>query len=144
MCQLWLRIHFNLHYPSFFDLKVLKEDIDDHREPFKQMKYLSYKITDVCMEEDRVYIQVAVVTLEKRWKEAITTSNARRKSLEENYKLSQKFFSGIEDLMKMLDDAEKSLKEEEPIGADPSHLRLQLKQHKVCLGFIPLCPRPHH
>ena len=95
------------------------------------MKYLSYKITDVCIEEDRVYIEVTVLTLEKRWKEVISVSNARRKSLEENYKLSQKFFSGIDDLMKMLDDAEKSLKEEEPIGADPVHLRLQLKQHKV-------------
>lgn len=110
--------------------KELKEDIDAHREPFKQMKHFSYKITDVCIEEDRIYIEVTILTLEKRWKEIIAVSSARKKSLEENYKLSQKFFNGIDDLMKMLDDAEKSLKEEEPIGADPVHLRLQLKQHK--------------
>lgn len=84
-----------------------------------------------------MYIEVAVVTLEKRWKEVISVSNSRRKSLEENYKLSQKFFSGIEELLKMLSDAETSLKEEEPIGVDPTHLRLQLKQHKVCFRSSP-------
>lgn len=35
--------------------------------------------------------------------------------------------------MKMLDESERSLKDEEAIGVDPGHLRAQLKKHKVCL-----------
>lgn len=95
------------------------------------MKLLSHKITDVCIQDDAVYIDGEVTALEKRWKEVLATATSRKKSLEENYKLSHKFFNGTADLMKMLDEAEKTLKEEEPIGVDPSHLRTQLKKHKV-------------
>lgn len=111
----------------------LKDDIDAHREPFKQLKILSYKITDVCMQEDVAYIEVTVSELEDRWKELLGLSSARRKDLDENYKLSQKFFKGAEELLKMLDEAEQGLKDEEPIGVDPAHLRAQLKKHKVCI-----------
>ena len=111
----------------------LKEDIDAHREPFKQMKILAYKITDVCLQDDVAYIDVTVSELEARWKEVLGLSSGRKKDLDENYKLSQKFFNGAEDLLKMLDEAEKSLRDEEPIGVDPAHLRAQLKKHKVCL-----------
>jgi len=110
----------------------LKEDVDAHREPFRNMKFLSHKITDVCMQDDAVYIESEVTALEKRWKEVLTTTISRKKSLEENYKLSHKFFNGAAALMKMLDEAEKTLNEEEPIGVDPAHLRTQLKKHKVC------------
>lgn len=96
------------------------------------MKILSYKITDVCLQDDVAYIEVTVSELEARWKELLGLSSGRRKDLDENYKLSQKFFKGAEDLLKMLEEAEQSLKNEEPIGVDPAHLRAQLKKHKVC------------
>ena len=114
----------------------LKDDIDTHREPFKQLKILSYKITDVCMQEDVAYIDVTVTELEARWKELLDLSLGRRKDLDENYKLSQKFFKGAEELMKMLDEAEQGLKDEEPIGVDPAHLRAQLKKHKVGINGL--------
>lgn len=85
------------------------------------------------MQEDVAYIDVTVSELEARWKELLGLSSARRKDLDENYKLSQKFFKGAEELMKMLDEAEQGLKDEEPIGVDPAHLRAQLKKHKVCI-----------
>lgn len=111
----------------------LKEDIDSHREPFKQLKVLAYKITDVCLQDDVSYIDATVNELEARWKELLDLSSGRKKDLDENYKLSQRFFKGAEDLMKMLDESERSLKDEEAIGVDPGHLRAQLKKHKVCL-----------
>ena len=117
-------------------LQDLKDDIDAHREPFRQLKILSYKITDVCMQEDVAYIEVTVSELEARWKELLGLSSARRKDLDENYKLSQKFFKGAEELMKVLDEAEQGLKDEEPIGVDPAHLRAQLKKHKVCMSLL--------
>lgn len=119
--------------PITFYTKELKEDIDTHREPFRNMKLLSHKITDVCIQEDAVYIEAEVTSLEKRWKEVLATSSSRKKSLEENYRLSHKFFNGAADLLKMLDEAENALKLEEPIGVDPAHLRQQLKNHKVRL-----------
>ena len=114
----------------------LKENIDAHREPFKQMKVLAWKITDVCLQDDVAYIEVTVSELEARWKELLGLSSGRKKDLDENYKLSQKFFKGAEELLKTLDEAEKSLKDEEPIGVDPTHLRAQLKKHKVCSYFF--------
>lgn len=99
------------------------------------MKYLSFKITDVCIQEDAVSIEATVTKLEKRWKEVLGQCSARKKQLDENYKLSQKFFKGVDDLLKMLDESEQSLKSEEPIGVDPAHLRVQLKKHKVRLDF---------
>lgn len=111
----------------------LKEDIDSHREPFKQLKVLAYKITDVCLQDDVSYIDATVNELEARWKELLDLSSGRKKDLDENYKLSQRFFKGAEDLMKMLDESERSLKDEEAIGVDPGHLRAQLKKHKVGL-----------
>lgn len=114
----------------------LKEDIDSHREPFKQLKVLAYKITDVCLQDDVSYIDATVNELEARWKELLDLSSGRKKDLDENYKLSQRFFKGAEDLMKMLDESERSLKDEEAIGVDPGHLRAQLKKHKVCLLVI--------
>lgn len=111
----------------------LKEDIDSHREPFKQLKVLAYKITDVCLQDDVSYIDAIVNELETRWKELLGLSSGRKKDLDENYKLSQRFFKGAEDLLKILDESEMSLKDEEAIGVDPAHLRAQLKKHKVCL-----------
>ena len=111
----------------------LKEDIDSHREPFKQLKVLAYKITDVCLQDDVSYIDAIVNELEARWKELLGLSSGRKKDLDENYKLSQRFFKGAEDLLKVLDESERSLKDEEAIGVDPAHLRAQLKKHKVCL-----------
>lgn len=111
----------------------LKEDIDAHREPFKQLKVLAFKITDVCLQEDVTYIDETISGLESRWKELLGLSSGRRKDLDENYRLSHKFFKGAEELLKMLDEAEQSLKDEEPIGVDPAHLRAQLKKHKVCV-----------
>ena len=93
---------------------------------------MAFKITDVCLQDDVAYIEVTVSDLELRWKELNGLSSGRKKNLDENYKLSQKFFKGAEDLMKMLDEAEQNLKNEEPIGVDPAHLRAQLKKHKVC------------
>ena len=93
---------------------------------------MAFKITDVCLQDDVAYIEVTVSDLEARWKELNGLSSGRKKNLDENYKLSQKFFKGAEDLMKMLDEAEENLKNEEPIGVDPAHLRAQLKKHKVC------------
>lgn len=84
------------------------------------------------MQDDAVYVDGEVTCLEKRWKEVLSTATGRKKSLEENYKLSHKFFNGATDLLKMLGEAEQSLSEEEPIGVDPAHLRSQLKKHKVC------------
>lgn len=121
----------------------LKDDIDGHREPFRQLKILAYKITDVCMQEDVAYIDVTVAELEARWKELLGLSSARKKDLDENYKLSQKFFKGAEELMKMLDEAEQGLKDEEPIGVDPAHLRAQLKKHKVCINVLSLFNQVH-
>ena len=88
------------------------------------------------MQEDVAYIEVTVSELEARWKELLGLSSARRKDLDENYKLSQKFFKGAEELMKVLDEAEQGLKDEEPIGVDPAHLRAQLKKHKVCMSLL--------
>ncbi|EDO29908.1 predicted protein [Nematostella vectensis] len=110
--------------------KELKEDIDAHRDPYKGMRLLAHKISDVCIKEDGVYIEGIMSGLEERWKELLTTSSARKRSLDENYRMSSKFFGGVEDLMKMLDAAEEALKNEEPIGVDPAHLRTQLKKHK--------------
>lgn len=104
------------------------------------MKLLSHKITDVCIQEDAIYIEAEVTSLEKRWKEVLATSSSRKKSLEENYRLSHKFFNGAADLLKMLDEAENALKLEEPIGVDPAHLRQQLKNHKVRLALITTDP----
>ena len=113
-------------------LKDLKEDIDAHRDPFKQLKVLAFKITDVCLQEDVTYIDDTIRDLDARWKELTGLSSGRKKDLDENYKLSHKFFKGAEELLNMLDEAERSLKDEEPIGVDPAHLRSQLKKHKVC------------
>lgn len=93
---------------------------------------MAFKITDVCLQDDVAYIEVTVSDLEARWKELNGLSSGRKKNLDENYRLSQKFFKGAEDLMKVLDEAEENLKNEEPIGVDPAHLRAQLKKHKVC------------
>ena len=82
-----------------------------------------------------VHIELTVGELEGRWKELLVLSSVRKKDLDENYKLSLKFFKGAEDLLKMLDEAEQNLKNEEPIGVDPAHLRTQLKKHKVCHLF---------
>ncbi|EDO37706.1 predicted protein [Nematostella vectensis] len=112
------------------EYKELKEDIDAHRDPYKGMRLLAHKISDVCIKEDGVYIEGIMSGLEERWKELLTTSSARKRSLDENYRMSSKFFGGVEDLMKMLDAAEEALKNEEPIGVDPAHLRTQLKKHK--------------
>lgn len=99
---------------------------------------MAYKITDVCLQDDVAYIDVTVSELEARWKELLGLSSGRKKDLDENYKLSQKFFKGAEDLLKMLDEAEQSLKDEEAIGVDPAHLRAQLKKHKVnCPQLLP-------
>ena len=95
------------------------------------MKNLSYKITHVCIEEDGRIIGDAVTVLESRWKEVLGQCSGRKKQLDENFKLSQKFYNGAEELLKMLDESEQSLKSEEPIGVDPAHLRAQLKKHKV-------------
>lgn len=92
---------------------------------------MSYKITDICLQDDVVYIERTIGELEVRWKELQGLSSGRKKELDENFKLSQKFFKGAEELLKMLDEAEQNLKNEEPIGADPGHLRAQLKKHKV-------------
>ena len=92
---------------------------------------MSYKITDVCLQDDVVYIELTIGELEARWKELQGLSSGRKKELDENYKLSLKFFKGAEELLKMLDEAEQNLKNEEPIGVDPGHLRAQLKKHKV-------------
>ncbi|CAH3155672.1 unnamed protein product, partial [Pocillopora meandrina] len=108
----------------------LKEDIDAHRDPFKQLKVLAFKITDVCLQEDVTYIDDTIRDLDARWKELTGLSSGRKKDLDENYKLSHKFFKGAEELLNMLDAAERSLKDEEPIGVDPAHLRSQLKKHK--------------
>ena len=113
-------------------LKDLKEDIDAHRDLFKQLKVLAFKITDVCLQEDVTYIDDTIRDLDARWKELTGLSSGRKKDLDENYKLSHKFFKGAEELLNMLDEAERSLKDEEPIGVDPAHLRSQLKKHKVC------------
>ena len=124
----------------FLPSQDLKEDIDAHRDPFKQLKVLAFKITDVCIQEDVTYIDNTIRDLDARWKELTDLSSGRRKDLDENYKLSQKFFRGAEELLKMLDEAEKSLKDEEAIGVDPAHLRTQLKKHKVCeCLFFPFC-----
>lgn len=91
------------------------------------------------------YIDDTIRDLDARWKELTGLSSGRKKDLDENYKLSHKFFKGAEELLNMLDEAERSLKDEEPIGVDPAHLRSQLKKHKVCecLFFFtflsPLC-----
>lgn len=124
--------------PSVCHSQDLKDNIDAHREPFKQLKILAYKITDVCMQEDVAYIDVTVTELEARWKELLGLSSGRKKDLDENYKLSQKFFKGAEELLKMLDEAEQALKDEEPIGVDPAHLRAQLKKHKVGVNVLSL------
>ena len=78
------------------------------------------------------YIDDTIRDLDARWKELTGLSSGRKKDLDENYKLSHKFFKGAEELLNMLDEAERSLKDEEPIGVDPAHLRSQLKKHKVC------------
>ena len=87
------------------------------------------------------YIDDTIRDLDARWKELTGLSSGKKKDLDENYKLSHKFFKGAEELLNMLDEAERSLKDEEPIGVDPAHLRSQLKKHKVCecLFFSPFC-----
>ena len=86
----------------------------------------------MCLQEDVTYIDDTIRDLDARWKELTGLSSGRKKDLDENYKLSHKFFKGAEELLNMLDEAERSLKDEEPIGVDPAHLRSQLKKHKVC------------
>ena len=86
----------------------------------------------MCLQEDVTYIDDTIRDLDARWKELTGLSSGRKKDLDENYKLSHKFFKGTEELLNMLDEAERSLKDEEPIGVDPAHLRSQLKKHKVC------------
>ena len=85
----------------------------------------------MCLQDDVVHIQDTTAALETRWKELLAFFSARKREIDENYKMSYKFFKGMDDLMKMLNEAAQNLKDDEPIGVDPTHLRIQLKKHKV-------------
>lgn len=69
--------------------------------------------------------------IDKQWRAILNHLNRVKKSIDDNYRASKKFFGSYDELIMFMTEAEKQLEGEESIGADPAVLKQLLKKHKV-------------
>lgn len=124
-------MYVGLTYNSFS--KACATKVDERKEPYRELRGLSYSITSSCIQDDAVKIFDDMADLDRQWRELLNRLNHTKKNVDDNHRASKKFFGSYDDMITFMNEADKQLKSEENIGADPVVLKLQLKKHKVIL-----------
>lgn len=105
--------------------------VEERKEPYRELRTLSNDITGSCLQSDAVNIYSNMADIDKQWRAILNHLNRVKKSIDDNYRASKKFFGSYDELITFMTDAEKQLEGEESIGADPAVLKQLLKKHKV-------------
>ena len=118
-------------YSCCVPFQEFQEEIEQHRNPFKEMRDTGHKITEKCSSEEVVYVNDEIEKIEVRWRDLTSTAKKRKQSIEENYEMSSMFFEGAEKLKESFDDVAVRIKSDQSIGKDKTMVRAQIKKHKV-------------